>query len=85
MATVCGRQRPAVRGPDIFGMQDVVACGGGAWVQDERGPFRAKDVLPAPERGACRMAIQDDVVNVRVDFRWGKNDGCLTIAVSEAF
>jgi outer membrane translocation and assembly module TamA len=63
----------------------VVAFGGAGEVAESFGKFTAGSVLPSGGAGVRYRLTDENHVNLRADFAWGKDSSALYISLAEAF
>jgi outer membrane protein assembly factor BamA len=63
----------------------VVAFGGAGEVGESFGTFTGSSVLPSGGAGLRFRLTEENHVNLRADYAWGKNSSALYISIAEAF
>lgn len=63
----------------------VVAFGGAGEVAESFGKFSGSGILPSGGVGLRYRLTEENHVNLRADYAWGKNSSALYISIAEAF
>jgi outer membrane translocation and assembly module TamA len=63
----------------------LVVFGGAGEVAESFGKLTGDGILPSGGAGLRYRLTDDNHVNLRVDYAWGKNSSALYVSIAEAF